>query len=544
MSIESKSKNQDFDEIPVDYEEDVSDPGLTLGLQLGDIIRIKDQKNKILNNQTFFIEYIDPTKIKLINVDTLLKTELRIQPDKKLGDGTINEIILLKRNSNPGYAKQNGLLPNTWITIYFGGDVPSVITCKITNLEEDMIELKLYPGGDTVYINFNYYGLPEDFLINSIEIREKPSEAVSAELEEIEKEKFPELEEEHKLMKTKNIVLEAPIKNVKAQLKEIIFNADQIKFGNEDIGTIIQFVDVNSKSHRYSIESQLSDLLDGMLSKYPIVKRTRSVLNNIHLTIDRFKQLREIYSSFDEFNNITGPIVYGANYKPLENYFEHFDKKLFWILPVVKNIKKIYLQENDTVNITDDIVDSEISANLSEIVELFQKYKSKDLAVEENKYSSLYKELNPYFTPFDDIDIEKANSLLTIKEIKENTNVIVNNFDNFNSSVFGKNKIKQKQFFTEQYNLGLNKLFASNFSGNKMLSNVVPLTNSDLLFISSFITLPEPTIRFSRINLPSSSILDRANLNHTFINYWKLLKNNTKVHNININSLNKDIEYD
>ena len=77
-----------------------------------------------------------------------------------------------------------------------------------------------------------------------------------------------------------------------------------------------------------------------------------------------------------------------------------------------------------------------------------------------------------------------------------------------------------------------------------MLSTIVPLTNPDVIFISSFITLPEPTIRFSRINLPSSSILERSNLNHTFLNYWKLLKKNTKVHDININSLNKEIEYD
>ena len=358
MSFEFKSKNPDLDEIVVDYNDDVSDPGVIIGLQLGDIIRIEDPPNEILNNQTFFIDYIDLTKIKLINVVTLLKTELKIQPDKKIGDGTITSIILLKRNKDAGYAKQNGLLPNTWITIYFGGDVPSVITCKITNLEEDMIELKLYPGGDTIYINFKYQGLPEDLPIESIEIREKPSDAVSSELEA--KEKFPELEGEQEMMKTKNIILEAPIKNVKAQLKEVILNADQIKFGDEDVGVIVQYLDVSAKSHRYSIDSQVSDLLDVMLAKYPIVQRTRSVLNNIHLTIDRFKQLREIYSSFDEFNNITGPIVYGANYKPLENYFEHFDKKLFWILPVVKNVKKIYFEQNDKVTITDDTIDNEI----------------------------------------------------------------------------------------------------------------------------------------------------------------------------------------
>ena len=543
MEFNLKTDNpnkSDSNEILVDYESDKSDPGTIIGLQLGDIIKIVDPRNQILNEQTFFIDYIDLTKIKLINIETLIKTELKIQPDKKIGDGTITSIILLNRNKNPGYAKQNGLVPNTWITIYFGGDVPSVITAKITNLEEDMIELTVFPGGDTIYINFNYQGIPEDLPIDQIEIREKPSDAVSLKLEE---ELEGELaQEERELMPAKNIVLVAPIQNVKAQMKEVIFNADQIKFGDEDIGTVIQYVDVSAKSHRYSIETQISDLLDGMLSKYPIVQRTRSVLNNIHLTIERFKQLRENYSSFDEFNNITGALVYGASYKPLEDYFEKFDKNLYWILPVIKNIKKTY-DENAT-GVSNDIINDDILLNLKEIENIIVRYKSRDLVVEENKYSSLYKELDPYFTPFEDIDSEKTDDILSIKQIKENINTIVNNLDNFNSSIFNKTKIKQKQFVTQQYNLGLNKLSASNFSGNKMLATIVPLTNPDVLFISSFITLPEPTIRFSRINLPSSSILERSNLNHTFLNYWKLLKKNTKVHNININSLNKEIEYD
>ncbi|MBU4487036.1 MAG: hypothetical protein KKD38_08930, partial [Candidatus Delongbacteria bacterium] len=38
--------------------------------------------------------------------------------------------------------------------------------------------------------------------------------------------------------------------------------------------------------------------------------------------------------------------------------------------------------------------------------------------------------LNPFFTPFDDIDIEKTNDILNIKQIKSNTNTIVNNLDN------------------------------------------------------------------------------------------------------------------
>ena len=53
---------------PNKLETNVSIPGVSIGLQLGDIIRIKDDTNKILNNQIFFIDYIDTTKIKLINI--------------------------------------------------------------------------------------------------------------------------------------------------------------------------------------------------------------------------------------------------------------------------------------------------------------------------------------------------------------------------------------------------------------------------------------------------------------------------------------------
>jgi hypothetical protein len=502
-------------------------------LQLGDIIKITDTTNEILNNQTFFIEYIDLTKIKLINTNTLIKTELTIQPDKTI-DNSISEIILLNRNKYPGYAKQNGLDTDKWITIYFGGDIPTVITCQITNLEEDMIELKIYPDGNTIYINFNYQGIPEDLPIEYIEIREKPSDKKSGPIE-------LELEKEKQLLNPKNIIIEAPIHDVKAQLKAIILNADQIKFGNEDLGSITQLIDVNIQSHRYSIDTQTADLLDSLLSKYPISQRTRSVLNIIHLTIERFKQLRENFSLFDEFGNINAANIHGANYKPLEEYFNKFNKKIFWILPVIKNIKKLY--DAKSVRVSNDYTNEEIEGDLIEMDEIIKKYKSKDVVVEENKYDSLYKELNFYFTPFTNINDEKTNEVINIKQIKENIITIVDNLDDFKSSVIFKEQIKQRQFITQQLNLGLNKLHATNFSGSKMISKITPLTDADLLYIKSFITLPEPAIRFSRVNMPSSSIFEKANLSQTFLNLWQLLKKNSKVNNVNINSLNKDIEY-
>ena len=51
--------------------------------------------------------------------------------------GTITTLKIKSRSSEPGYARQNGLLPGSWVNIYFGGDFPVVITGEITNLENE-----------------------------------------------------------------------------------------------------------------------------------------------------------------------------------------------------------------------------------------------------------------------------------------------------------------------------------------------------------------------------------------------------------------------
>ena len=144
-------------------------------LQLGDVINIQNPKNEKLNDQTFIIDYIDNTKMYLINVDTLEKTRLKISGDGIIGDGGITQIAILSRSDTPSYARQNGLTPGKWIDIHFAGDFPVIITGEITNLEEDMIEITTVDG-DTLYINFDYKGIPEDLPIKIIEIREKPQE--------------------------------------------------------------------------------------------------------------------------------------------------------------------------------------------------------------------------------------------------------------------------------------------------------------------------------------------------------------------------------
>jgi hypothetical protein len=529
---------------------------IKIELELGYVIEIFDPTNEILNGQTFYIDYIDKTKMFLINVNTLEKIKLPIRTDGIIGDGTINKIIIKSKSNEKGYARQHQLLPGTCINIYFGGDLPLIITGEITNLENDMIEIKMVDG-DVIYINFDYKGIPEDLPIDFIEIREKPCVAEepvrvfetgvdtgvdTAYVEEPIEELLPELTREEN---AEPIQLQIPVEQVKTQIREFIIKADQIQFGNEVLGPIVQFVDIYGKSERYSIETQTNDLLDELLSTIPNAERTNRVLNNIHTIIDRFVQLRESFSTFDEYGNISNFITYKSDYKPLSKYFENFNTNLLWILPVVKNIKKIYV-ENLVVTEEEqnDVINIRINDDLENMKSLLDNYRANNLPNEENKYSSLYKELNPYFTPFDEINEEYLNEILIEKQTNIDINVIIDNLGDFYSSVFANNLLNTKRFVIQKYNLGLTKLDATNLKGSRFESVRVKLTQNDDLYLKSVMTLPEPFIRFSQINLPGTNILNRANLNSIFIDYWQLLKKNANVEIITVDNIRNEIEYE
>jgi len=511
-------------------------------LQLGDVIHITNPQNERLNDQTFLIDYIDKSKTYLINTDTLERIKLKISEEGVMGDGSITRIAILSRSDTPSYAKQHNLIPNQWINIYFGGEYPIIITGEITNLEEDMIEVTTMDG-DILYINFDYKGIPEDIPIEMIEIRGKPSKPiqnVEEEDQEEEIELLPELKaEEQKMLGTEQLV---PIKNVKDQLREFIIKADQIKFGNEDLGQIVQYVDVSRKSQRYSIETQVTDLLDDLLSTIPNNERTPRVLNNIHIMIERFKQLRTKFSRFDKYGNVEDVLLKESNYKPLMEYFLDFKQNLYWILPVVKNIKKMYNVTNvDEEN--SDIINIELSKDLEKINEIVDSYKSNTLSTDHNRYATLYNDLNPLFTPFELINDENTNGIIIEKIVQNEISVIIDNLEDMYSSIFTNNNIRLRRFVIQKYNLGLTKLDTLDSTSSRLITTKVNMTKPDVMSIKSFITLPEPTIRFTKINLPGSSILEKANLNLSFLNYWELLRKKTIKNDIFIDNLNDQIEF-
>jgi hypothetical protein len=511
-------------------------------LKLGDIILISDPTNEILNDNIFLIEYIDPTKIKLINSETFEKTILQLADDGTIGDGNIKSIKVISSNPEKGYARQNGLLPGTWINIYFGGEIPTVITGKITNLEEDMIEVRT-TDDDTIFINFAYQGIPEDLPIETFEIRpaiegekEKPKELTPDELVDIGEEEQRE-----------EVVEEIPKKVVKERVERMFFDMDDIEFG--DIIKVEEYVAIDKDKYRYNIETQASDLLEEMISTIPNYKRTNNVLNSIHTMITRFLQLREISSTFDQNRNITGVIKRDAEDRPLAEYLAEFKNVLYWIMMVAKNVKKIYPDTKTEYKRYDDYETLNLNEELREISSLYVTRRSR---TDKKEYSSFtYQTFDKYMTPFYSVNPDSVNDvfaepngIIIEGNVETNINAIIDNLGDLYSTIVGNSEINNRRFIIQRYNLALEKLHATSFKGQNLIAHRVKVAPNDPISINSIITLPEPTVRFSQVNLPGSNLLVKANLNLHFLNYWELLKQRTNLTRITIDGLDNEIEYD
>ena len=569
-------------------------------LQLGDIIEIIAPNDKMFKENTlYYIEYIDANEIRLEEEGEGDGNEIILPlTNGNLYNESIENIIIKSHATEKGYARQNNLIKDTWIDIGFGGELPLTFTGKITNLEMDKIEITIFPSNEVIYIDFAYKGLPKDLPIEYIKIRRAPEVSIeeAEELDETgegnlllsaEGEGKVLLSAEGKVLlsaegesqgeskeKERNLplgLIEMPEEEmgeddkytniqIQEQLKNLIYKADQIQFG-EELESITRMVDVPEEEQRYDIEQQLDDLLNDMLSSIPNEKRTDVVKNNINKMIQRFKQLREQFSIFDNKGYAIMPNIQGSNYKPLIKVIEKLDKQLYWMLPVVKTVKKIFFSDEKTEEEEEDVIDigsEDISLltfmeNFDDEKDIVERYERNDIGGENNKYEFLQKTLNNFCTPFTN-PLNRENVMNTMK-VNTTLMTVADNLGDFNSSINGVNTLLArkykvtptqgiKRFFIQTFNTGLTGLEVTKVRGDNPIITQKFITPNDTINIKSFLTLPEPTVRFSRINLYSTNILDKANLNLHFLNYWQLLKSTTSVSKTTLHDITKPYNHD
>lgn len=497
-----------------------------VSLQLGDIIEIEAPTDETIDKQIFFLEYIDSNELHLVNAKQ--KTIFKIDSSGAITNYLVTSFNILSRRKQLGYAEQNNLVPGTLISIYFRDGDDLTITGRVKNLEEDQIEIETNKN-DIFYIDFAYKGIPLDLPIKKIEIRN-------------------ETQQSNAVMQTSSpaVSTEAspavPTEESNIQQVDILFTSEQINFG-EELNAVWQVVDLPESEQRFGIEKQTNDMLDILLSKIPNSKRTTETLNNIHKTIQRYKELRNEFSTFDQQNNANMSKRQGANYKPLVKTLETLNKKLYWILPVATLKKKIYDVNNEVAENFQDIEELTLGNVRKDEYEILEKYKNNDFG-SDNKYHGLVRNINTWSTPY--VESEENNNVIhtqyvptpitavldntTETDIYDGDSVFITSVANANNVSNKENSdIKRRLFFMQEYTQSLDFLETS-----KSETFVRKVGKDDKIDIKSFITLPKVAVQFSHINLPNTNIMIKSHLNASFLQYWRVLNDKTVIKDINI----------
>ena len=591
--------------------EDVVDEGIeqsptsevvSLSIMLGDFIKVIAPTHQEIHEHTFLVDYLSSRKIKLVDIDTREPTILTLDATGNLTDESITSIELLDRAEEKGYARQNNLVVSTWVDIRFGGDIPTIITGMITNLEEDMIEIRTYPEDEMIYINFGYMGIPENLPIEEIKIRAPPSsfgattaaaseagpeggeagflamgmDAVvppssssdAADLSPLEQRRRerqlarqkeqagedateqPEGESEYTVLSgsAAGALAPLPTSTIREKLRSILLDADQIQVG-EELEVLVQTVDIPDENRRFNLEKQCDDLLDTLMSNVPAPEKSRSVLANIQRMVLRFRELRRNFSRFDVNGNPTVPPPKSAAYRPLVESLMKMDQALRWIIPIVKTRKVIY----------DIPIDERTAAEMDVAPRLIQEEREAENELQRQWYdgSLTYAQYMTnlsarYFTP--STDPRYTHDVISARQVNENITAVIDNLDDFYSSVITGEEVKRRRFVIQKYNLGLAKVRPAiagaaaataadeNSAILKRTTEFTNLTQNDRMNITGFMTFPEPVMRYSRITMPTINILDKCDLNAKHVHYWDMLRQMMTLTTHDITDLNTPLD--
>lgn len=525
-----------FGEIIADDEEQIQNYFSSgIELQLGDIIQVISPTNLELNENTYFIYYIDESKIKLVNLSNKQLEQLNInEAYKTFTDESITEIYLLSRSEEQGYAKQNGLITRQWIDIHFGGEVPTIVTGVISNTEEDSIEITTFPENNVFYIDFEYKGIPETIPIEQIIKRDEPRGYVrlgndidklrtfTENKEEIEEdENSPSMEYTDRGEIVINISPDSPPNleyNIREVLHDMYLDANDLFAESVDV---YQVVEIPESERKYGLQLQINDMTDNLLSDIPNYKKTPDVLANIQKLVNRYKELRQMFSVFDQNYNVVDKKKYGNFYKPICDRLYNLDAKLQWIIPVVKQNKKMYYDRHDeNEKISDfeeggDVIPLEITDELADLKQRIDNY-SEDLNEVPFEPPNEWKDLITY----------KRNVLADIE-------TIISNYDDMLSHgcCIGKkhNNISSVKYATQRYTFSNSPTLLSGENHKEKIS------------IKSFMVFPRSIIQSSRVHSLKSNLLLRSNINQVPFYLFRFLKtlSQDQIIEHKINSLEK-----
>ena len=491
--------------------------GSGLELQLGDIVHVVAPRNEGIGDAPLLVKQFGKEWVRLVGASGE-KIEIPLSASGAIEDETVEAIELLSRSDEPGYAKQNGLVPGRWIDLHLGGDLPMTLTGQITDLDQDQIEIKVVDGGEPLYIDFGYRGVPEDLPIERIHLRDAPPKGAlpaAAEAEIRSEERVDRGEEETKGVEEDEDAefAETGMTEQGEIVREEMLDPEEIVMG-DDLGAVQQIVDVPAEERRFGLENQTTDMLDDLLSAIPSSQRSAERINAVHQVIERFKQLRTEFSQFEGTGHVKGAFNRGPAYKPLVDSLVEFAETVPWVLPISRNRKKLYDIDAEEADEYEDVARTEQAQTRTEETRMVAAYENNSSADGTNRYDTLLRELAPLLLPWEPPNSESTDTLISTR-VADRIATVVDNNDDFYSSVFANKGVGRQRFFVQPHAPGLDVLsIVTHRSGEKTFARRA-VTAGDPVSASGLLTLPAFAVSASRAVLPGTMLgvrIDQAQL--------------------------------
>ena len=438
-------------------------------LMRGDIIKIIAPKTvHPFHLKTFFIDYIDAKQIRAMSADVdIIAGRVLFQLDEETGmfadayqRHTIVAIELLSRSPEPGYARQRGFVKGTWIEIHFQEQgVSGLVVGKVFSLENgtDCIGVSIFnpadpsmsgddedvadvaeseEGGDAedkslsghrtkrIYIDFEFKGLSDDLHIKEIRICDEPDAAKYAHLkhamstrpahsdEEVDPEEVEEDEDDKDEAEgegkgeydSNDEGAMPPLPQADEAVQSRAIRDGDLVFG-DDLGEAELYVQVPENMRRHDLDVQQTSMLEELLADVPTDRRTVGALKSIHTMIERYTQLRALFSTEDARGNIARTPEYTDDYKPLAEFLMTTDHGRGavddiinivnpfrdWLVPIYVQRRKIYAIEDDEM----DIFEANMEPTDADILSM-----PVQLRKEAGSYAQYYKRANKTFSDF------------------------------------------------------------------------------------------------------------------------------------------------
>ena len=255
----------------------------------------------------------------------------------------------------------------------------------------------------------------------------------------------------------------------------------------------------------FSLEEQITDMLDDFLSKIPTEQRTATIFNKIHTIIQRYTQLRKRY------------IVNNTPFKPmLYDSLYNLNRETGWIFPVVEQtlVKDIFTATNK---------DEE-----EEVTNKPKGKKGKKIAALEQENEGI--PISTFESDLENLTTEYDNAVENRYEdylLKMDT-IFSNVFDRNNEDAEGGPhqcivKSRVGGDIPVVYNLDSGLFFTRYLA--------TPLYKEPYC-MSSIITMPYFVARFSRVNGSMTNLYEQSNFTYDF-NYLNLFRMLNRYSNIN-----------